>query len=191
MASGCEVSMRGMLKPFAQSAAKRAGRRGLCSSSSPASLERRSAAVAVRQGVRHSLRWGGRPLDVWDADWPGALGRTELDAVDLDVVALTGALEHVVEHAASVAERVGPVGKDDSRLELHTRSIAWPGLDPRPLLASLLGRLGEPLATRIEIHTRRRSRRPALPWHLLFARSASPGRCPSSSPTGFMCLCNG
>jgi hypothetical protein len=91
-------------------------------------LQRRSVALAVGQRVRHSLRRGGRPLDVWKADRTGARRGGELDAVDLDVVALTRALEHVVERAASVAERVGPVGNDDRRLELHTHSIARPGL---------------------------------------------------------------
>jgi hypothetical protein len=36
-------------------------------------------------------------------------------------------LEHVVERLASVAKRVGPVGNDDRRLELHRRSIAGLG----------------------------------------------------------------
>jgi hypothetical protein len=52
-----------------------------------------------------------------------------LDAVDLNVLALTSALEHVVERVASVAERVGPVGDDDRRLELHALSIARPPAD--------------------------------------------------------------
>jgi hypothetical protein len=47
-----------------------------------------------------------------------------LDAVDLDVVALASALQHVVEGVAGVAERVGPVGDDDRRVELHVLSIA-------------------------------------------------------------------
>jgi hypothetical protein len=50
-------------------------------------------------------------------------------------------LEHVVERSASVAERVGPVGDDDRRLELHTRSIPRPGL----IAASLPNGGGEPL----------------------------------------------
>ena len=87
-------------------------------------LKRRSVAPAVGQRVRHPLRWGGRPLDVWKADWSGARRGTELDAVDLDIVAFTRAFEHVVERAASVPERISPVGNDDRRLELHTRSIA-------------------------------------------------------------------
>ena len=89
-------------------------------------LERRSVAVAVGQRVRHSARRGRRPLDVWKGDRSGARWSTELNAVDLDVVALAGALEHVVERVASVAERVGSVGNDDRRLELHARSIARP-----------------------------------------------------------------
>src|SRR5919108_4106756 len=83
-----------------------------------------SAGFAVGQRVRHSRRRGGWPLDIWKADRSGARGSTELDAVDLDVVALTRALKHVVESAAGVAERIGPVGDDDRRLELHTGSIA-------------------------------------------------------------------
>jgi hypothetical protein len=47
-----------------------------------------------------------------------------LDAVDLYVLALTSALEHVVERVAGIAERVGPVGDDDRRVELHALSIA-------------------------------------------------------------------
>jgi hypothetical protein len=93
----------------------------------PLQLERRSVAVAVGQRVRHSPRRGRRALDVWKGDRSGARWRTELNAVDLDVVALAGALEHVVERVASVAERVGSVGNDNRRLELHARSIARPG----------------------------------------------------------------
>src|SRR5687767_7819626 len=95
-------------------------------------LERRSVALAVGQRVRHSLRRGGWPLDVRNADRSRARGRTELDAVDLNVVALTSALEHIVERVASVAEGVGPVGDDDRRLELHALSIARPPADRIP-----------------------------------------------------------
>src|SRR5215218_6001483 len=54
-----------------------------------------SVAVAVGQRVRHSLgrrRW---PLDIGKAHRPGARRGAELDAFDLDVLARTGALEHV------------------------------------------------------------------------------------------------
>jgi SAM-dependent methyltransferase len=76
----------------------------------------------------HPTRRGGRALDVWKADRPSARRGTQLDAVDLDVVALTRALEQVVERAAGVAEAVGPVGNDNRRLELHASSIARPHL---------------------------------------------------------------
>src|ERR687895_1177635 len=92
-------------------------------------LERRSGVLAVGQRVRHSLGRGGWPLDVRNADRSRARRRTELDAVDLNVVALTSAVEHVVERVASVAEGVGPVGDDDRRLELHALSIARPPAD--------------------------------------------------------------
>ena len=125
------------------------------------------------RGMRHSLRWGGRPLDAL-----GMLTGPALSAYRVGRCRSRRRRAHGRVGARRRARRrrrqaSRPGRKDDSRLELHTRSIAWPGLDPRPLLASLPGRLGEPLATRIEIHTRRRSRRPAPPWHLLFARSAS------------------
>jgi hypothetical protein len=83
-----------------------------------------SVARAVGQRVRHSLRWVGRPLDVWKADRPGARRRAELDALNLDVLALTGALQQIIERAAGLAEGVGPVGNDDRRLKLHAPSIA-------------------------------------------------------------------
>jgi hypothetical protein len=86
--------------------------------------DRRSGALAVGQRVRHSLRRGGRPLYVRQGDGSGARRGAELDAVDLDVFALTGALQHVVDCAASLTERVGPVGNQDCRLDLHGRSIA-------------------------------------------------------------------
>jgi hypothetical protein len=93
-------------------------------------LVRRSVALAVGQRVRHSLGRGGWPLDVRNADRSRARRRTELDAVDLNVVALSSALEHVVEQVAGVAEGVGPVGDDDRRVELHARSIARPPARP-------------------------------------------------------------
>src|ERR687896_1931593 len=83
-----------------------------------------SVARAVGQWMGHPARRGGRALDVWKADRPRARRRTQLDAVDLDVLALTGAPEQVVERAAGVAEAVGPEGDDDRRLELHATSIA-------------------------------------------------------------------
>src|ERR671915_392975 len=86
-----------------------------------------SVARAVGQWMGHPARRGGRALDVWKADRPGARRRTQLDAVDLDVLALTGAPEQVVERAAGVAEAVGPEGDDDRRLELHATSIARRG----------------------------------------------------------------
>ena len=67
-------------------------------------LERRSVALAVGQRVRHSLRRGWGPLDVWKTDRSGARRGSELDAVDIDVLALTRALEQVVERVARVAE---------------------------------------------------------------------------------------
>jgi hypothetical protein len=54
--------------------------------------------------VRHSLRLGRRPLDVWKRYRPGARGSAELDAVDLNVLTLAGAFEHVVERVAGVTE---------------------------------------------------------------------------------------
>src|SRR5215216_416093 len=86
--------------------------------------ERRSAALAVGQRMRHSLRRSRRPLNVWKGHRPGARRSAELDAVDLNILTLAGAFEHVVERAAGVTERVGPVGNDDRRLDLHTSSIA-------------------------------------------------------------------
>jgi hypothetical protein len=63
--------------------------------------ERDSAALAVGQRVRHSLRRGRRPLDVWKGYRPGARRSAEVDAVDLNILTLTGAFEHVVERPAA------------------------------------------------------------------------------------------
>src|ERR687896_1117012 len=101
----------------------------------------------------HPARRGGRALDVWKADRPGARRRTQLDAVDLDVLALTGAPEQVVERAAGVAEAVGPEGDDDRRLELHATSIARRRLYSPP-------RIGE-RASRRETGTAAPASRPA------------------------------
>ena len=83
-------------------------------------------ALAVGQRVRHPLRGGGRPLDVWKADRPAARRSSDLDAVDVNVVALTRTSKDVVERVASVSERVSPVGDHDRRLKLHAISIARP-----------------------------------------------------------------
>jgi hypothetical protein len=74
--------------------------------------------------VRHPLRRVGRPFDVREADRAGAGRSAELDALDLDVLAVPGAPEHVVERSTGIAERVGSVGDDDRRVELHALSIA-------------------------------------------------------------------
>jgi hypothetical protein len=57
---------------------------------------------------RNPRRWGQRRLDVGNAALSGVLRRAELDAVELYVVAVTGAMEHVVEHAASVTQGSRP-----------------------------------------------------------------------------------
>ena len=86
--------------------------------------QQRSITLAVWQRVRHPLGRGGRPLDVRKADRPAARRSTDLDAVDLNVVALTRTSKDVVERVTSVPERVSPVGDDDRRLKLHAISIA-------------------------------------------------------------------
>jgi predicted nuclease with RNAse H fold len=83
--------------------------------------------------VGHFLRWVRWPLDVRESDGSRARRRAELDAVDLDVFALAGAPEHVIERPAGVIERVCPVGDNDRCLELHTPIVArvarWMGVD--------------------------------------------------------------
>jgi hypothetical protein len=79
--------------------------------------------------MRDSPRRSWRRLDVRKADRPGAHRCADLHALDLDVIALTGAPEHIVERVTRVAERIGPIGNDDGRLKLHATSIA-----PRLLL---------------------------------------------------------
>jgi hypothetical protein len=63
------------------------------------------------------------------ADRRGGPGRLELDAVDVDVSALGGAAEHVVERLAGLREVRGLQGEHDRRFELHGRILvetpAW------------------------------------------------------------------
>jgi hypothetical protein len=73
--------------------------------------------------VRHLSGRRRRGLDAREAHRSNARRRVQLDALDLDVFALTSTVEHVIERVSCISQRVRSVRDDDCCLKLHSHSI--------------------------------------------------------------------